>query len=65
VSGSSFGGIQRLLTAEKRLGARAFVAFASAAQSWDNGALDRSLEYAVEPVGRFALIPEPSREHIQ
>ena len=48
VSGSSFGGIQTLLTAEKGLGARAFVAFAPAAQSWGNATLDQMLEYAVE-----------------
>ena len=48
VSGCSFGGIQTLLTAEKGLGARAFIAFAPAAQSWGNGALDEMLEYAVE-----------------
>lgn len=47
VSGCSFGGIQTLLTAEKGLGARAFIAFAPAAQSWRNGTLDQSLEYAV------------------
>src|SRR5215469_5425168 len=48
VSGCSFGGIQTLLTAEKGLGARAFVAFAPAAQSWANGALDDRLEDAVK-----------------
>jgi dienelactone hydrolase len=47
VSGCSFGGIQTLLTAEKGLGARAFIAFAPAAQSWGNGALDQMLEHAV------------------
>jgi dienelactone hydrolase len=48
VSGCSFGGIQTLLTAEKGLGARAFVAFAPAAQSWGNAALDEMLEDAVK-----------------
>ena len=48
VSGCSFGGIQTLLTAEKGLGARAFIAFAPAAQSWGNGALDQMLEDAVK-----------------
>jgi dienelactone hydrolase len=47
VSGCSFGGIQTLLTAEKGLGARAFIAFAPAAQSWGNGALEQMLERAV------------------
>jgi dienelactone hydrolase len=48
VSGCSFGGIQTLLTAEKGLGARAFIAFAPAAKSWSNGALDQMLEDAVQ-----------------
>jgi carboxymethylenebutenolidase len=48
VSGCSFGGIQTLLTAEKGLGARAFIAFAPAAQSWENGPLDQLLESAVK-----------------
>jgi dienelactone hydrolase len=48
VSGCSFGGIQTLLTAEKGLGARAFIAFAPAAQSWGNGSLERMLENAVK-----------------
>lgn len=48
VSGCSFGGIQTLLTAEKGLGAKAFIAFAPAAQSWGNGALDQMLEHAVQ-----------------
>jgi len=48
VSGCSFGGIQTLLTAEKGLGARAFIAFAPAAQSWNNGLLQSRLEQAVK-----------------
>ena len=36
MSGVSFGGIQTLLTAEKGLGIRAFVAFAPAAKSWNS-----------------------------
>jgi len=48
VSGCSFGGIQTLLAAEKGLGARAFIAFAPAAQSWSNGALDQLLENSVK-----------------
>jgi dienelactone hydrolase len=36
MSGVSFGGIQTLLTAEKGLGIRAFVAFAPAAMSWNS-----------------------------
>ena len=36
MSGVSFGGIQTLLTAEKDLGIRAFVAFAPAAMSWNS-----------------------------
>ena len=47
VSGCSFGGIQTLLTAEKGLGARVFIAFAPAAQSWGNPALEQMLSDAV------------------
>jgi dienelactone hydrolase len=47
VSGCSFGGIQTLLSAEKGLGARAFIAFAPGAKSWANGALQKRLEEAV------------------
>jgi carboxymethylenebutenolidase len=46
MTGISFGGIQTLLTAEKGLGIRAFVAFAPAAQSW-NPVLSDRLERAV------------------
>jgi dienelactone hydrolase len=35
MTGISFGGIQTLLTAEKGLGIKAFIAFAPAAQSWN------------------------------
>lgn len=48
VSGCSFGGIQTLLTAEKGLGGRAFIAFAPAAESWSNDALDERLVDAVK-----------------
>lgn len=48
VSGCSFGGIQTLLTAEKGLGVRAFIAFAPAAQSWRNGAVAEMLESALK-----------------
>ena len=47
VSGCSFGGIQTLLTAEKGLGARGFIAFAPAAQAWGNPALEQMLGNAV------------------
>jgi hypothetical protein len=46
VSGRCSGGIQTLLTEEKGLGARAFIAFAPVAQSWGNRSLDQMLEYA-------------------
>ena len=48
VSGCSFGGIQTLLTAKRGLGVRGFIAFAPAAQSWGNGAVDQILEDAVK-----------------
>jgi dienelactone hydrolase len=41
MTGISFGGIQTLLTAEKGLGIRAFLAFAPAAQSWNPALADR------------------------
>jgi dienelactone hydrolase len=47
VSGCSFGGIQTLLTAEKGLGARGFIAFAPAARSWGNPGLEQMLGDAV------------------
>jgi dienelactone hydrolase len=46
MTGISFGGIQTLLTAERGLGIRAFVAFAPAAQSW-NPVLAERLRLAV------------------
>lgn len=46
MTGISFGGIQTLLTAEKGLGIRAFVAFAPGAQSW-NPVLAARLKQAV------------------
>jgi carboxymethylenebutenolidase len=47
MTGISFGGIQTLLTAEKVLGLRAFIAFAPGAMSWRNQALHKRLEQAV------------------
>jgi dienelactone hydrolase len=41
MTGISFGGIQTLLTAEKGLGIRTFLAFAPAAQSWNPVLADR------------------------
>jgi carboxymethylenebutenolidase len=46
MTGISFGGIQTILTAEKGLGIRAFLAFAPAAQSW-NPVLAERLKRAV------------------
>jgi poly(3-hydroxybutyrate) depolymerase len=43
MTGVSYGGIQTLLTAEKGLGIRAFIAFAPAAMSWNNEALQQRL----------------------
>jgi dienelactone hydrolase len=45
--GCSFGGIQTLLSAEKGLGFKAFVAFAPAAMSWSNVPLRERLKEAV------------------
>jgi len=55
VGGISYGGIQTLLTAEKGLGAKAFVAFAPAAMSWAGNPLLRqrlldAVKRAKEPI---------------
>lgn len=47
MSGSSFGGIQTLLTAEKGFGIKAFIAFTPATMSWRNHLLRRRLLTAV------------------
>lgn len=47
LSGLSFGGIQTVLTAEKGLGLRGFVAFAAGAKSWWNIALRERLATAI------------------
>ena len=47
MTGTSFGGIQTLLTAEQGLGLRAFITFAPAAMSWGNVALRQRLLQAV------------------
>jgi len=43
MTGVSYGGIQTLLSAEKGLGVRAFIAFAPAAMSWNNESLQQRL----------------------
>lgn len=48
MSGVSYGGIQTVLSAERGLGMRAFAAFAPAAMSWSNEALQTRLIAAVE-----------------
>jgi dipeptidyl aminopeptidase/acylaminoacyl peptidase len=50
MTGVSYGGIQTLLTAEKGLGLRAFIAFAPAAMSWNNEALQQRLMTAIRNV---------------
>jgi poly(3-hydroxybutyrate) depolymerase len=47
MTGVSYGGIQTLLTAEKGLGIRAFIAFAPGAMSWNNPTLQERLMLAV------------------
>lgn len=47
MTGISFGGIQTLLTAEKGLGLRAYIAFAPAAMAWRNINLQQRLLQAV------------------
>ena len=63
VSGCSFGGIQTVLTAAKGLGVRAFVAFAPAAQSWSNGALDQLLEDAVKHAKAPVMILQAKNDY--
>ena len=48
VTGSSYGGIQTILTAEKDLGLRAFIPFTPAAMSWANVLLRQRLLSALE-----------------
>ncbi|PYS73510.1 MAG: hypothetical protein DMF69_04640 [Acidobacteria bacterium] len=48
VSGASYGGIQTILTSEKDLEVRAFVAFTPAAQSWPNVLLRERLMSALK-----------------
>lgn len=63
VSGCSFGGIQTLLSAEKGLGARAFIAFAPAAQSWGNGLLQQRLEHAVQKTNAPVFILQAKNDY--
>jgi dienelactone hydrolase len=48
VSGSSYGGIESILTAEKDLSVRAFIPFTPAAMSWANVQLRERLQSALE-----------------
>ena len=50
-------------TAEKGLGARAYIAFAPAAQSWGNGALDQALENAVKPAKAPVFILQAKNDY--
>jgi dienelactone hydrolase len=63
VSGCSFGGIQTLLTAEKGLGARAFIAFAPAAESWRNESLEQTLEQAVQHAAAPVFILQAKNDY--
>jgi hypothetical protein len=58
----SFGGIQTLLTAEKGLGIRAFVAFAPAAQSW-NPVLAERLKQGVRQAQAPILIIQAQNDY--
>jgi dienelactone hydrolase len=62
MTGISFGGIQTLLTAEKGLGIRAFVAFAPAAQSW-NPVLAERLKQAVRQAQAPILIIQAQNDY--
>jgi dienelactone hydrolase len=62
MTGISFGGIQTLLTAEKGLGIRAFVAFAPAAQSW-NPVLAERLKQGVRQAQAPILIIQAQNDY--
>jgi carboxymethylenebutenolidase len=62
MTGISFGGIQTLLTAEKGLGIRAFLAFAPAAQSW-NPVLAERLKQAVRQARAPILIVQAQNDY--
>ena len=62
MTGISFGGIQTLLTAEKGLGIRAFVAFAPAAQSW-NPVLAERLKRAVRQARAPVFIAQAQNDY--
>jgi len=62
MTGISFGGIQTLLTAEKGLGIKVFVAFAPAAQSWNPVLADR-LKQAVRQAGRPIFIIQAQNDY--
>jgi len=60
--GISFGGTQTLLTAEKGLGIRAFLAFAPAAQSWNPVLADR-LKHAVQQARTPVFIVQAQNDY--
>ncbi len=60
--GISFGGTQTLLTAEKGLGIRAFLAFATAAQSWNPVLADR-LKHAVQQARTPVFIVQAQNDY--
>jgi dienelactone hydrolase len=62
MTGISFGGIQTLLTAEKGLGIRAFLAFAPAAQSW-NPVLAERLKRAVRQARAPVFIVQAQNDY--
>ena len=62
MTGISFGGIQTLLTAEKGLGIRAFVAFAPGAQSW-NPTLAERLKRGVRQAQAPILIIQAQNDY--
>ena len=62
MTGISFGGVQTLLTAQKGLGIRAFVAFAPGAQSWTLVLADR-LKQAVRQADAPILIVQARNDY--
>jgi carboxymethylenebutenolidase len=63
MTGVSYGGIQTLLTAEKGLGLRAFIAFAPAAMSWNNEALQQRLMTAARNAGAPIYLAQAQNDY--
>ena len=64
VSGVSFGGVQTMLAAEARLGAKAYVAFSPGATAWDEQPLlRRRLRRAARAAADPVLVVQAANDH--